>query len=187
MLFDLLGGSGICGCDRLERRVACGSRCGVAAELARKIVGPDEVDDSKRGFRQRPRLVEAHEVDGRQRLDRVQLLRERAAARHPHRRDGVRQAREQDQSLRHHRHDRGDGGRHRGVQRRVPVPERVAEQRAERHHHGDEREQQPVQRALERRARMPERSCLARDPRGVALLTDGGDAVRAEAFDDERA
>ena len=74
------------------------------------------------------------------------------------------------------------------MQRRVAVPERVAEQRRRAARSTrDEDEQQPVQRALERRARMAERPRLAGEPRGVAVLADGRDGVGADALDGERA
>ena len=59
--------------------------------------------------RQRARLVDADRVDRRERLDRVQLLRERAAPRHPQRGRGVGDRDEQDQALGDERHHPGDG------------------------------------------------------------------------------
>ena len=145
-----------------------------------------DVDDPQRGLGQGAGLVEADDIDGGERLDRVQLLRQRAPPRHPQRGDRVGEAGEQDQPFRDERDDGGDRGRHRGVQRRVPVPERVPEHDAERHHHGDEHEQELVQGALERRARVAEGARLARQPRGVAVRADRGDRVGADALDRER-
>ena len=76
-----------------------------AERAASSLVGPtpaagSSVDDAQARLRQRAGLVEADDVDGGERLDRVQLLRERAAPRHAQRRDRVRQARQQDQALR---------------------------------------------------------------------------------------
>ena len=126
-------------------------------------------------------------TDG-ERLDRVQLLRERAAARHAHRRDGVRQAREQDQPLRNERHDGGDRRRHRVVQRGVAPVQRPAERDAERDEHRDEDEQEPVDRPLERRARMPELARLARRPaRRSSPSPTAVTTYAPAAFDRERA
>ena len=101
-------------------------------------VGGDERLHLDARVRQRAGLVDADRVDRRERLDRVQLLRERAAARHAHRRDGVREAREQDQPLRDERDDGGDRRRHRVVHRGVAAVERPAERDAERDQHRDE-------------------------------------------------
>src|SRR5207237_1019016 len=94
---------------------------------------------------------------------------------------------EQDQALRHHRHDGGDGRRARVAEPRVPPGERDADDDAERDHDPDEDEEEPVDGALERRARVAERARLAGDARRVARGADGGDGVGAYAFDDERA
>ncbi len=141
LLLDLgrVGGVGVR--DRLERRVARRRGGRVAAELVGQRVGADEPDDAKRGLGERAGLVEADDVDRRERLDRVQLLDERAATRHAQRGDGVRQADEQHEPFGDERDDRRDGGRDRGVQRRVTVPERVAEHHRERHHQRHEDEQ----------------------------------------------
>ena len=172
--------------DRLDRRVPHRRGRSELPELLANRRRPGDIDDSQRGLGQGACLVEADDVDGGERLDRVQLLRQRAPPRHPQRRDRVGQACEQDQPLRDERHDRGDGGRHRGVQGRVPVPERVAEDDAERDHHRDEYEQELVQGALERRARMAEGSRLARQAVGVAVRPDRGHCVGADSLDRER-
>ena len=69
-----------------------------------------ERHEPQRRLGQRAGLVDADRVDRRERLDRVQLLRERAGAGHPHRRRRVGDRDEQDQALgdeRHHPRDRG--------------------------------------------------------------------------------
>ena len=138
-------------------------------------------------LRQRAGLVEQNRVDGRERLDRVQLLREDAAARHADRGDRVRDACEQDQPFGNERHDGRNRCRHRVVQRRVPPVERPPERYAERHEHGDQDQEQPVDRPLERRARMPELARLSGNAGRVALLPDRGHVVGAGALDRERA
>jgi len=178
--------------DRLERRVPGRCARGVARErLLELVLGHArrgrEPDDPQSGLCQGARLVEADDVDRGQRFDRVQLLGQRAVPRHPHRRDRVSDAREQDQAFRDERDDGGDGGRHGGVERRVPPPQRVAEHDAERDEHAREDDEQPVQRALERRARVAELLRLAGELDRVAVLAHGGDAVCPRALDREGA
>ena len=169
----LLGDGGAVVGDRARasRSGSASSRRSVRARARarprrRRRRGRDRLD-LEAGVRQRAGLVDADRVDRRERLDRVQLLRERAAARHAHRRDGVREAREQDQALGNERDDRGDGRRHRVVHRRVPAVERPAERDAERDEHRDEDQQEQVDRALERRARVAELARLARRSRAA--------------------
>ena len=174
-----------------ERRVGARRARGEPAERLTQLVrvdalGRDELEHAQARLRQRPRLVEADQVDRRERLDRVQLLRERAPPGHPQGCDGVGQAREQDQALGDDRDDRRDGRRDGLVEGRPALPQRVAEQDAERDDQGDEREQQVVEGALERRAGMPERPRLAGDPCGVALVPDRRDHVVARPFCGER-
>ena len=166
--------------------VADARRRRVPAEVDGEIGRPDEVDHAERALGERAGLVEADQVDRGERLDRVQLLDERAPARHPRSRDREGEARQQDQPLRDERDNRGDRGRHGRVQRRMPLPQRVSEDQAERHHHHDERGQEPVQRALERRARVAKRPRLAGDLRRVAVHADRLDGEVALALDDER-
>ena len=147
----------------------------------------DDLHDTQAGLRQRPGLVQAEHVHGGERLDRVQLLGERAAPSHLQRCDRERDAREQDQALRHECHAGGDRRRHRFVERDVALPQRGPEDDRERDQRADEHEQQPVERALERRARMAEGPSLACQPLGVALRADCSHGVRARPLDRERA
>ena len=142
---------------------------------------------SQRGLRQRAGLVQADDLGGRERLDRVQLLGERPAPRHPERRHGEGHARQEDQPFGNERHDAGDRGRDRLVEGLVGLPQRVPEDGAERHHHGDHHDQEEVQSPLERRARMPEGPGHVRDLLGVAVLADRRHRVEPGALGGERA
>ena len=99
-----------------------------------RLVRRQHLDDAQRGLGQGSGLVDADRVDRRQRLDRVQLLRQHAPARHAHRRRRVGEADEHHQPLRDQRHDPGRGGRHRRVNGHMAVVERIAEHRAEPDH-----------------------------------------------------
>ena len=65
---------------------------------------------SSGAVRERAGLVEADRVDGGERLDGVQLLRERAGARDPHRAGRERDRRQQDEALGDERDEAGRGG-----------------------------------------------------------------------------
>ncbi len=173
--------------NRLERRVARRGRGSVDAELGRKRLGADELGHPQARLGQGAGLVEADDIHRGQGLGRVQLLRKRTEPGHPERADGVRQAREQDQPLRDQRHDSGDGGGNRLAEPRVPMPEGVAEDDAERHQHSYEDEEQPVQRPFERRSRMTEGPRLPGDLLGVAVGADRRDQVLSGPLDDEGA
>ncbi len=71
---------------RRERR-----RANALSSLARRRAR-DHLDHPQRGLGERPGLVDADRVHRGQRLDRVELLGEHAATRHPHRRRRVGQA-----------------------------------------------------------------------------------------------
>ncbi len=139
------------------------------------------------GLGERAGLVDADRVHGSQRLDRVELLGQHAAARHAHGRGGVGQADEHHQALRDQAHDSGRRGRHRGVEgarggdtasSRAAAPSPMTRPRA-----GVE---QTVDRPLQRRARVAEGARLAGEPRGEAVGADGGHLVCARALGDER-
>jgi hypothetical protein len=131
---------------RARRELAEGEREPFLLDPGRR----HDVDHAQLRLGQRARLVEANHIHRGQRLQGVELLCQRATARHPHCREGKREAHEQDRALRHERDDRGDGRRHRLAHRRVTLPERVGEQRAERDHHRDEEVEKPVHRTFQR-------------------------------------
>ena len=178
--------------ERLEGEVARRGAGRERAEACPQLVLVDagsgeDLDDPQRRLGQRAGLVDAQRVDGGERLDRVELLRERAAPRHAHRRRRVGEADEQHQPLGNERHDPGRRGRDGRAQVHVAVVERVAEDRAEAEHQAHEAVQEPVDRALQRRTRVAEGARLAGEARGEAVDTDGGDLVGAGALDGERA
>ncbi len=120
-------------CDRLERRVPARRGCREAGQRGRELLvvhagRRDELDHAEAALGEGAGLVEADDVDGGQRLDRVQLLHERPAPGHAERRDRVRQAREQDQPLRDEADDGRDRARDGLVHADVEAPEREAEQ-----------------------------------------------------------
>ncbi len=95
-----------CVVDGVERQVPRGRTGREARQLVRerRAVGPrgrHERDHARLGLGERARLVRAHDIDRRERLDRVQLLREHAALRDLVRRDGGGEVDQQDQPLRH--------------------------------------------------------------------------------------
>jgi hypothetical protein len=107
-------------------------------------------DHSQLVVRQRARLVQAHDVDRGEALDRVEPLRQRSEPCQPHRRDGEREAGEQDQPFGHEREEAGDHRAAGLLERRVADGEHPDEQQRERHHHGDRDAQHPVDVLLER-------------------------------------
>ena len=135
-----------------------------------------------RDLGQRARLVEAERVDGGQRLDRVQLLHQRAAARQPQSRHAVGQRGEQDQALGDERDEPGDRDLDRLVEAAALLAERDDQHHAERHGHADEHVEQQVQRPLQRRVGMAELPRLPGDALGVAVRADRLDGVGARAL-----
>ena len=146
-----------------------------------------QLDDAERGRGQRPGLVDADRVHGGERLDRVQLLRERPEPGHAEGGRGVGDRDEQDQALGDERHHSGDGRVDRVSEGHVLLLERDDQHRPERDHHGEEYVEEPVDRPLERRARMAELAGRPRDPPRVAVRPDRGDLERSGALEHERA
>ncbi len=170
-------GSGVPGYgrrDRLERRVAARRAGGVAAEQHRELalvgaVGGDQLHDPEAVLGEGAGLVDADRVHRRQRLDRVELLAERAAAGHPQRRDRVGDPGQQHQPLGDDRDDRRDGRLDRLAERRVLLDQRPEQQPAERHHGGRQDQDQPVEGPLQGRARVAELARLAGQALGVGV------------------
>ena len=96
--------------------------------------GTSSTSAERRG-RQRAGLVDAKRVDGCERLDRVQLLRQGARARHAERCRRVRHREEQDQALRDERHHSGDRRVDGMAHPDVLLHERHDQHRAEGDHH----------------------------------------------------
>ncbi len=104
----------------------------------------DDLDQLQRAVGERAGLVEADGVDRGERLDRVQLLRERAGASDAHGAGRERHRGQQHQPL---RHDRDQAGRRRlrGLaERRVVQPQRRDEDHRQRHHRDQQQAQQRV-------------------------------------------
>ncbi len=84
-----------------------------AASTGRPSASASSVVEAHRTLGDRARLVEHHDVDARESLDRGQLLHEHPPARQRHRGQREREAREQHQSFGDHRDHAGDRARHR--------------------------------------------------------------------------
>ena len=120
------------------------------------LAGGHELDDAQRRLGQRPGLVRAQHRDRRERLDRVELLREHAAAGHLRRRDRGGERHEQDQPLGDDVHDRRRQRLDRLRLADVADRERDASATPSGTITDDEDDEQPVHRLLERRAGMAE-------------------------------
>ena len=165
-----------------------------AAKLAsslgeRRAVGSlcrHERDHARLGLGERARLVRAHHIHRRERLDRVQLLREHAAPRDLVRGHGGGEVDQQDQPL---RHEADDTRGYRLDPCFVGVnagDDRDRQRDRERYRSGDDPQQQPVVRALQRRARVAEAARRRGQLRGTAVVADCGRLEQRTAFDDER-
>ena len=163
--------------ERAEGRLGLG-RVGPVDRLAALV------DDLPLG--EGPRLVQAHDVDAGQDLDRGQLLDQHLAAGQGDRRDGERQAGEQDEALGHHPDHPGDGagerGRHRAGLELAPQQEPGD---------GDQRvlddPQEQVDAVHELRAHQLEVAGLAGQPPGVGVGSDRGGLEAAGAGHDDAA
>ncbi len=178
--------------DRIESGVSRAGRRGEPPEgLTERrlldIARRDERDHPQPRLGQGARLVDAQRVDGGERLDRVQLLRQRAGARHAQRSRRVGDRDEQDEPFRDQRDHARDRRVHSVANANVLLPERDDQHGAEWHHHADEHVQEAVDRPLERRAWVPELARGARDPARVAVLAHGGDDERPRSLGHERA
>jgi hypothetical protein len=100
-------------------------------------------------------------------------LGERADAREPHRRDGEGEAREQDKSLRHQRHQGRDDGARRFSDPCSTQKQRHHEHRGQRHHRRDGDPQDAVDVGLEGAERRPRLARLGGQTLGKALGADG--------------
>ena len=170
---------------RLGRRREAAERVCELGLLGRR--GREQGDDAEGRLRQGARLVDADRVDGGERLDRVQLLREGTGSGHAQRRRSVGDRDEQDEPLRDESDHAGDRGVDGMPGADVLLPQRHDQHRAERHHHREEHVEETVDRSLERGARMAERAGGPGDALGVAVRADRCDLERAGAFDDEGA
>ena len=139
------------------------------------------------GGRQRAGLVDADRVHGGERLDRVQLLRERPEPGHAEGGRGIRDRDEQDQALGDQRHHPCDRRVDRVREGDVLLLERDDQHRAQRDHHREEHVEKPVDRPLERRPRVPELARRPGDPPRVAVRPDRGHLERARALEHEGA
>ena len=149
----LVGCAGVQSLDLLDREATLGERAG---------------------------LVDAEDVHARETLHRGELLREHATAGQADHAHGERDAREQDEPLRHHGDGAGHGGRNGPAHALVRAQQLASEQQGRRRHDRvrDER-QDAVDRGPELRAREGEPAGFLGQSHGVRGAAHAGGAVPA--------
>ena len=174
--------------ERLQGGVRARKRRSESSESARQGVLADTGGRSERGdaeacLGQGSGLVEADRVGRGERLDGVELLRQRAASGELQGSREINEAGQEDQPLRDDVDRAGDDGRESLVEGRLAEPEAQGEETDEGRRHRNEDHDQSVEAYLERRRRVTERPRLAGEALGIALGSDGGDDVGARALD----
>ena len=139
--------------------------------------------DAQGGLGQRARLVGAQHAHRGERLDRVELLGQHAAAGDLGRRHGGGEAHEQDEPLGDEVDDRGGHRLHRVPGRVVAQRQRQAQGQRQGDHAADEDDQQPVHRLLQRRAGVAEGAGGGGEPGRLAVGAHRGGDEGALALD----